>query len=72
MFKQGEDSLKGKNNDDEKIYKGIHDYIDHKVGFRRKHIIFGEKVGGALGNLRDYAHIRSSKRFDYQLNICNV
>ena len=31
-----------------------------------------ENVGGALGPLRDYAHIRSSKIFDYQLNICNV
>ena len=29
-------------------------------------------VGGALGPLRDYAHIRSSKIFDYQLNICNI
>ena len=72
MFKQGEDSLKSKNNDYEKLYKGIHDYIDHKVGFKIKHTISREKVGGALGPLRDYAHIRSSKRFDYQLNICNV
>ena len=72
MFKQGEDSLKSKNNDDENIYKGIHDYTDHKAAFKRKHTIFEEKFGGALGPLRDYAHIRSSKRIDYQLNICNV
>ena len=72
MFEEGENSLKGKNNDDENIFKGIHYYTDHKAGFRRKHTISGEKVRGALGPLRDYAHIRSSKRFDYQLNICNI
>ena len=72
MFKQGEDSLKGINIDHENIYKGIHYYIDHKAGFRIKHTISGEKAGGALGPLRDYVHIRSSKIFDYQLNICNV
>ena len=53
-------------------YKDIHDYTDHKAGFIRKRTISREKVGGALRPLRDCAHIRCSKRSDYQLNICNV
>lgn len=70
VLKQGEESLKGKNPGDEKLYKGIHGYTDHKAGFRREHTISGEKAGGAHGPLRASAHVRSSIRFDYQPDIC--
>ena len=54
-----------------KIFIKVFMTTNHKAGFRRKHTFFGEKVGGVLGPLRHYAHIRSSKIVYYQLNICN-
>ncbi|CAK9140502.1 unnamed protein product [Ilex paraguariensis] len=72
VLKQAEDTLKGKNKStgDEKLYKGIHGYTDHKAGFRREHTVAGEKAGGSHGPLRASAHIRVSARFDYQPDIC--
>ncbi|PSS24215.1 Zinc finger CCCH domain-containing protein [Actinidia chinensis var. chinensis] len=69
---QAEDALKGKtkNSEDEKLYKGIHGYTDHKVGSRREQTVSMEKAGGAHGPLRASAHIKVSTRFDYQLDIC--
>lgn len=70
VLKQADEALRGKKPQDEKIYKGIHGYTDHKAGFRREHTIAGEKAGGAHGPLRASAHIRWSVRFDYQPDIC--
>lgn len=72
VLKQAEASLRKKPNPtgEEKLYKGIHGYTDHKAGFRREHTIAGEKAGGAHGPLRASANIRSSVRFDYQPDIC--
>ncbi|KAG8650752.1 zinc finger CCCH domain-containing protein 1 [Manihot esculenta] len=71
-LKQAEEALKGKNpsSGNEKVYKGIHRYTDHKAGFRREQTISSEKAGGAHGPLRASAHIRVSARFDYQPDIC--
>uniref|UniRef100_A0A2P2JEU3 Uncharacterized protein MANES_S020000 n=1 Tax=Rhizophora mucronata TaxID=61149 RepID=A0A2P2JEU3_RHIMU len=71
-LKQAEAALKGKSPSigDEKMYKGIHGYTDHKAGFRREQTISSEKAGGAHGPLRASAHIRVSARFDYQPDIC--
>eukprot|EP00250_Pteridium_aquilinum_P001482 c11673_g1_i1 orf=546-1547(+) len=70
VLKQADEALRGKKPQDEKLYKGIHGYTDHKAGFRREHTIAGEKAGGAHGPLRASAHIRWSVRFDYQPDIC--
>lgn len=70
VLKQADEALKGNTSTDEKIYKGVHGYTDHKAGFRREHTIAGEKAGGAHGPLRASAHIRWSVRFDYQPDIC--
>ncbi|KAL9348199.1 hypothetical protein Peur_059565 [Populus x canadensis] len=71
-LKQADDALKGKkmSSGDEKLYKGIHGYTDHKAGFRREQTISSEKAGGSHGPLRASAHIRVSARFDYQPDIC--
>ncbi|KAI3831999.1 hypothetical protein MKX03_006373 [Papaver bracteatum] len=73
VLKRAEKALK-KNKDkkpsDEKLYKGIHGYKDHKAGFRTEHTVAGEKAGGAHGPLRGSAHIRTSARWDYQPDIC--
>ncbi|KAJ8900570.1 hypothetical protein K2173_025347 [Erythroxylum novogranatense] len=71
-LKRAEEALKGKSKSsgDEKLYKGIHGYTDHKAGFRREQTISSEKAGGAHGPLRASAHIRVSARFDYQPDIC--
>ncbi|KAG8660118.1 zinc finger CCCH domain-containing protein 1 isoform X1 [Manihot esculenta] len=71
-LKQAEEALKGKNpsSDNEKVYRGVHGYTDHKAGFRREQTISSEKAGGAHGPLRASAHIRVSARFDYQPDIC--
>ncbi|CAI0498991.1 unnamed protein product [Linum tenue] len=66
-LKKAEEDLKGGN---EKLYKGIHGYTDHKAGFRRELTIASEKAGGSHGPLRASAHIRVSARFDYQPDIC--
>ena len=70
VLKQADQALKGNKSQDEKLYKGIHGYVDHKAGFRREHTIASEKAGGAHGPLRSSAHIRWSVRFDYQPDIC--
>lgn len=72
VLKLSEQALKGKSSasSDEKLYKGIHGYVDHKAGFRREHTISSEKAGGSHGPLRASAHIRVSARFDYQPDIC--
>ncbi|KAM7261214.1 hypothetical protein ACFE04_026689 [Oxalis oulophora] len=69
-LKQAADALRGKKHSDDKIYKGIHAYTDHKAGFRREQTISSEKAGGSHGPLRASAHIRVSARFDYQPDIC--
>ncbi|KAJ9146837.1 hypothetical protein P3X46_029059 [Hevea brasiliensis] len=71
-LKHAEEALKGKNpsSGNEKLYKGIHGYTDHKAGFRREQTISSEKAGGVHGPLRASAHIRVSARFDYQPDIC--
>lgn len=72
VLKQAEEALKGKKpgSADEKLYKGMHGYVDHKAGFRREHTVSSEKAGGSHGPLRASAHIRVSARFDYQPDIC--
>ncbi|MCO5600053.1 hypothetical protein L7F22_054161 [Adiantum nelumboides] len=70
VLKQADEALRGKKPQDDKEYKGIHGYTDHKAGFRREHTIAGEKAGGAHGPLRASSHIRWSVRFDYQPDIC--
>lgn len=72
VLKRAEEALKGKStgSDDEKLYKGIHGYVDHKAGFRREQTVSSEKAGGSHGPLRASAHIRVSARFDYQPDIC--
>lgn len=72
VLKQAEAALKGKNKGegDDKLYKGINAYTDHKAGFRREQTVAGEKAGGSHGPLRASAHIRVSARFDYQPDIC--
>ena len=71
-LKKAEEALKGKNkpSGDEKVYKGINNYTDHRAGFRREQTVAAEKAGGAHGPLRASAHIRVSARFDYQPDIC--
>ncbi|GAV70824.1 zf-CCCH domain-containing protein/zf-C3HC4_2 domain-containing protein [Cephalotus follicularis] len=71
-LKLTEAALKGKTNSSggDKLYRGIHAYIDHKAGFRREQTIASEKAGGSHGPLRASAHIRVSARFDYQPDIC--
>ncbi|XP_021753476.1 zinc finger CCCH domain-containing protein 1-like [Chenopodium quinoa] len=67
------EALKGKINKtsgDEKVYKGMNSYTDHRAGFRREQTVAAEKAGGAHGPLRASAHIRVSARFDYQPDIC--
>ncbi|CAI0471046.1 unnamed protein product [Linum tenue] len=69
----GEDlkgNKQGSSGSNEKLYKGIHGYTDHKAGFRRELTIASEKAGGSHGPLRASAHIRVSARFDYQPDIC--
>ncbi|KAK1353112.1 Zinc finger CCCH domain-containing protein 1 [Heracleum sosnowskyi] len=72
VLKQAEAALKGKNKGegDDKLYKGMNAYTDHKAGFRREQTVAGEKAGGSHGPLRASAHIRVSARFDYQPDIC--
>ena len=72
VLKRAEDALKGKNTSSggEKLYKGMHGYVDHKAGFRREQTVASEKAGGSHGPLRASAHIRVSARFDYQPDIC--
>ncbi|GKV28667.1 hypothetical protein SLEP1_g37688 [Rubroshorea leprosula] len=72
VLKRAEEALKGKStgSGDEKLYKGIHGYVDHKAGFRREQTVSSEKAGGSHGPLRASAHIRVSARFDYQPDIC--
>ncbi|KAL3819599.1 hypothetical protein ACJIZ3_005504 [Penstemon smallii] len=72
VLKQAAEGLKGKSkiDGDEKLYKGIHGYTDHKAGFRRELTVASEKAGGSHGPLRASAHIRVSARFDYQPDIC--
>ncbi|KAL5792249.1 hypothetical protein ACOSP7_000843 [Xanthoceras sorbifolium] len=72
VLKLSEQALKGKSSasSDEKLYKGLHGYVDHKAGFRREQTISSEKAGGSHGPLRASAHIRVSARFDYQPDIC--
>ncbi|MCO5602275.1 hypothetical protein L7F22_056404 [Adiantum nelumboides] len=70
VLKQADQALRGKKPQDDKVYKGLHGYTDHKAGFRREHTIAGEKAGGAHGPLRASSHIRWSVRFDYQPDIC--
>ncbi|KAG7652687.1 unnamed protein product [Arabidopsis thaliana] len=72
VLKKADEALKGnkKKASDEKLYKGIHGYTDHKAGFRREQTISSEKAGGSHGPLRASAHIRVSARFDYQPDIC--
>ncbi|GAQ82700.1 hypothetical protein KFL_001200240 [Klebsormidium nitens] len=55
---------------DDKVYRGMNAYTDHRAGFRREHTIAGEKGGGAHGPLRASAHLRASVRFDYQPDLC--
>ncbi|CAL1401483.1 unnamed protein product [Linum trigynum] len=73
-LKKAEEDLKGNkqisSGGNEKLYKGIHGYTDHKAGFRRELTIASEKAGGSHGPLRASAHIRVSARFDYQPDIC--
>ncbi|XP_074263391.1 zinc finger CCCH domain-containing protein 1-like [Silene latifolia] len=71
-LKQAEEALKGKNKatGDEKLYKGMNNYTDHRAGFRREQTVASEKAGGAHGPLRASAHIKVSTRFDYQPDIC--
>ncbi|XP_074335652.1 zinc finger CCCH domain-containing protein 1-like [Apium graveolens] len=59
-----------KSGGDDKVYRGISAYVDHKAGFRRDQTVAGEKVGGSHGPLRASAHIRVSTRFDYQPDVC--
>jgi RING finger protein 113A len=71
VLKQASEAIKGgKSSADNKLYKGINGYTDHKAGFRQEHTISREKAGGAHGPLRASAHIRMSVRFDYQPDIC--
>ncbi|GLT61012.1 hypothetical protein SLA2020_337480 [Shorea laevis] len=72
VLRRAEEALKGKStgSGDEKLYKGIHGYVDHKAGFRREQTVSSEKAGGSHGPLRASAHIRVSARFDYQPDIC--
>ncbi|WCJ33778.1 Pre-mRNA-splicing factor CWC24 [Euphorbia peplus] len=72
VLKKADEALKGNkpSSDDQKLYKGIHGYTDHKAGFRREQTISSEKAGGSHGPLRASAHIRVSARFDYQPDIC--
>ncbi|KAL9234539.1 hypothetical protein vseg_009398 [Gypsophila vaccaria] len=72
-LKQAQEALKGKNKasgGDEKLYKGMNNYTDHRAGFRREQTVAAEKAGGAHGPLRASAHIKVSTRFDYQPDIC--
>ncbi|CAI0465829.1 unnamed protein product [Linum tenue] len=73
-LKKAEEDLKGNkqisSGGNEKLYKGIHGYTDHKAGFRRELTIASEKAGGSHGPFRASAHIRVSARFDYQPDIC--
>ncbi|CAN1157194.1 Zinc finger CCCH domain-containing protein 1 [Linum perenne] len=72
-LKQAEEGLmsgKKPSASNEKLYKGVHGYTDHKAGFRREQTIASEKAGGSHGPLRASAHIRVSARFDYQPDIC--
>lgn len=55
---------------DDKVYRGLNAYTDHRAGFRREHTIAGEKGTGAHGPLRASAHLRASVRFDYQPDLC--
>ncbi|GMI89980.1 hypothetical protein like AT1G01350 [Hibiscus trionum] len=72
VLKRAEEALKGKNTSSggEKLYTGMHGYVDHKAGFRREQTVASEKAGGSHGPLRASAHIRVSARFDYQPDIC--
>ncbi|XVE90965.1 hypothetical protein DITRI_Ditri20bG0118000 [Diplodiscus trichospermus] len=72
VLKRAEEALKGKNasSGGEKLYTGMHGYLDHKAGFRREQTVASEKAGGSHGPLRASAHIRVSARFDYQPDIC--
>lgn len=72
VLKKADEALKGKNktSGDEKVYKGMSSYTDHRAGFRREQTVAAEKAGGAHGPLRASAHIRVSARFDYQPDIC--
>ncbi|GKU98625.1 hypothetical protein SLEP1_g11603 [Rubroshorea leprosula] len=71
VLKHFEEALKGKSTGpgDEKLYEGIHGYVDHKAGLRREQTVSSEKAGGAHWPLRAFAHIRVSARFDYQPDI---
>ncbi|KAE8685606.1 Zinc finger CCCH domain-containing protein 1 [Hibiscus syriacus] len=72
VLKRAEEALKGKTTSSggEKLYTGMHGYVDHKAGFRREQTVASEKAGGSHGPLRASAHIRVSARFDYQPDIC--
>ncbi|MBA0855374.1 hypothetical protein Goshw_012699 [Gossypium schwendimanii] len=72
VLKRAEEALKGKSTSSggEKLYTGMHGYVDHKAGFRREQTVASEKAGGSHGPLRASAHIRVSARFDYQPDIC--
>lgn len=72
QLKQAAEERKGegKNEGDEKLYKGIHGYTDYKAGFRRELTVASEKASGSHGPLRASAHIRTTQRFDYQPDIC--
>lgn len=71
-LKKAEEALKGMNkkSGDDKLYKGMNSYTDHRAGFRREQTLAAEKAGGSHGPLRASAHIRVSARFDYQPDIC--
>ncbi|BBN67710.1 zinc finger CCCH-type/C3HC4-type RING finger family protein [Prunus dulcis] len=72
VLKRAKEALKGKSKGtkNDKLYKGIHGYIDYKAGFQRELTVASEKVGGFHGPLRASAHIRATTRFDYQPDIC--
>ncbi|OMO70981.1 Zinc finger, CCCH-type [Corchorus capsularis] len=72
VLKRAEEALKGKGTSSggEKLYTGMHGYVDHKAGFRRELTVASEKAGGSHGPLRASAHIRVTARFDYQPDIC--
>ena len=57
---------------DDGLYKGMNNYIDHRKGFRREHTIGAEKGTGSHGPLRAPTNIRMSVRFDYQPDICKA
>ncbi|XP_022722604.1 zinc finger CCCH domain-containing protein 1-like [Durio zibethinus] len=72
VLKRAEESFKGKNTSsgEEKLYKGMHGYVDHKAGFQREQTGASEKAGGSHRPIRASAHISVSARFDYQPDIC--